>query len=135
MGVSGKDTHVRFNVAAAIALGILLPTLETVRRGFGYWFVNFTTMFEDYAAGLALLVCAVGMLRGARWAPAALLVVWSGITFMMLISTVSQVEHHLGEHPEPHSGIVLLAKVLLLLVCVLACVQSLRDRKATGRDS
>jgi hypothetical protein len=39
---------VRFDVIAAIVLGILIPTLETVRRGIGYWSVSFTTMFEDY---------------------------------------------------------------------------------------
>lgn len=117
----------RFDVVAAILLGILLPTLETVRRGIGYWSVNFTTMFEDYLAGVALFVCAVGALRGARWAPLSLLVVWSGVASMMLLSTVSQIEHHFwGEAPEPRSGVVLCAKVLLLLVSIVALSQSLR---------
>jgi NADH:ubiquinone oxidoreductase subunit 6 (subunit J) len=118
---------VRFDAVAAILLGILLPALETVRRGIGYWSVNFTTMFEDYLAGVALIVCAVGALRGARWAPLSLLVVWSGVAAMMLLSTVSQIEHHFwGEAPEPRSGIVLCAKVLLLLVCIVALRQSVR---------
>ena len=120
---------VRFNVIAAIAIGILLPTLETIRRGLSFWFVNFTTMFEDYLAGAALLTCAFGALRGARWAPLSLLVVWSGVTFMMLLSTVSQVERHFwGVEPEPRSGIVLVAKLLLLLVCSVALIQSSRSR-------
>ncbi len=38
---------VRFNVIAAMAIGILLPALETIRRGLSFWFVSFTTMFED----------------------------------------------------------------------------------------
>src|SRR5687767_12849844 len=106
--LSVTSSPMRFNVTAAIALGILLPVLETARRGFGYWFVNFTTMFEDYLAGAALLVCAVGAIRKAKWAPLWLLIVWTGIMFMMLISTVSQVERHFwGEDPEPRSGIVL----------------------------
>lgn len=117
----------RFDVVAAILLGILLPTLETVRRGIGYWSESFTTMFEDYLAGVALIVCAVGALRGARWAPLSLLVVWSGVASMMLLSTVSQIEHHFwGDAPEPRSGIVLCAKVLLLLVCIVALSQSVR---------
>lgn len=121
----------RFNVVAAIALGILIPTLETVRRGMGYWLVSFTTMFEDYLAGVALIVCAFGALRGARWAPLSLLVVWSGVMFMMLLSTVSQIERHFwSDDPEPRSGIVLCAKLLLLLVCVVAFSQSVRHPKA-----
>jgi hypothetical protein len=119
----------RFDVVAAILLGVLLPTLETVRRGIGYWSVSFTTMFEDYLAGIALIVCAVGALRGARWAPLSLLIVWSGVTSMMLLSTVSQIEQHFwGSDPEPRSGVVLCAKVLLLLVCVVALSQSVRRR-------
>jgi hypothetical protein len=119
---------VRFNVAAAIAIGILLPTLETIRRGFGYWFANFTTMFEDYLGGVALVVCALGALRGARWAPLSMLVVWSGVAAMMLISTVSQIEWHFwGVDPEPRSGVVLCAKLLLLAVSIVALSQSIRN--------
>ena len=117
----------RFDVIAAIILGILIPTLETVRRGIGYWSVSFTTMFEDYLAGIALIVCALGALRGARWAPLSLLIVWSGVASMMLLSTVSQIERHFwGDVLEPRSGIVLCAKLLLLLVCVVALSQSVR---------
>ena len=121
----------RFDVVAAILLGILLPTLETVRRGIGYWSVSFTTMFEDYLAGVALVVCALGALRGARWAPLALLIVWSGVASMMLLSTVSQVEEHFwGNDPEPRSGVVLCAKLLLLIVSVVALSQSVRRQTA-----
>jgi hypothetical protein len=125
---------VRFDVVAAILLGILLPTLETIRRGIGYWSVNFTTMFEDYLAGVALMVCAVGAMRGARWAPLSLLIVWSGVTSMMLLSTVSQVERHFwGVDPEPRSGVVLCAKLLLLIVCVAALIKSARRLLLTSR--
>jgi NADH:ubiquinone oxidoreductase subunit 6 (subunit J) len=118
---------VRFDVIAAIVLGILIPTLETVRRGIGYWSVSFTTMFEDYLAGIALIVSALGALRGARWAPLSLLIVWSGVASMMLLSTVSQVERHFwGDALEPRSGVVLCAKLLLLLVCIVALSRSVR---------
>jgi hypothetical protein len=54
--------------------------------------VNFTTMFEDYAAGVALLTAAFAVWRGYRWALAWLIVTWSGISFLLLISTVGQLE-------------------------------------------
>jgi hypothetical protein len=115
----------RIDIWAAIALGILLPTLETLRRGFDYWGVSFTTMFEDYVAGIGLLVGAVGVLRGARWAPTWMVIIWSGVMFMMLISTVSQLERHFGGiDPEPHSGLVLAIKLALFAVSLVALIQA-----------
>ena len=54
----------RFEVAAAFTVGLLLPVLETIRRGLGYWRVEATTMLEDYLGG-ALLVLA-GLAPGRR---------------------------------------------------------------------
>jgi len=123
----------QFNVWTAILLGTLLPTLETLRRGAGYWFVNFTTMFEDYLAGIALLIAAGGTLRRARWAPITMVVVWSGIMFMMLISTVSQIERHFwSADPEPRSGLVLIIKVALFLISLPALAQSIVRSNALG---
>ena len=36
-------------------LGIALPVLETMRRGFSHLQVNATTMFDDYIMGAVLL--------------------------------------------------------------------------------
>jgi len=111
---------------AAVLLGLALPILETARRGLGHWSVNFTTMFEDYAAGIALLVAAAGTWRKASWAPAWMVVSWSGISFMMLISTVSQVEKQVRGELEPHSLVVLAVKLLLLLASTHALLRALR---------
>ena len=46
----------RFEITAAIVMGVLLPILETARRGISHWTINFTTMFEDYVAGTLLLI-------------------------------------------------------------------------------
>jgi len=48
----------RFEVAAAFIMGALIPVLETIRRGFSYWTIEFTTMFEDCFAGALLLIGA-----------------------------------------------------------------------------
>lgn len=120
----------RINVSAAIGLGLLLPILETVRRGFDHWLVSFTTMFEDYLAGAALLVAAIASIRGKRWAPLSLVVVWSGTMFMMLISTVSQIERQIKEDLEAHSENVLIIKIALFALSLGALVQSLLDAYA-----
>jgi hypothetical protein len=121
----------RFDIIAAISLGILLPTLETIRRGFEYWSVSFTTMFEDYAAGVALLVAGIGALRNEAWAKSWMVMTWSGVTFMMLLSTVSQVERQLRGDIESHGLVVLVVKLLLLLTSVFALVRSLREISPT----
>ena len=62
----------RFPVKAAMVLGLLLPLLETWRRGSGYWGVEFTTMFEDYFAGGLLLLAAWMALRRHRFSALSL---------------------------------------------------------------
>jgi hypothetical protein len=117
----------RIDIWAAVGLGILLPTLETIRRGFDHWTVGFTTMFEDYVAGIGLLVAAIGILRRARWATTWSVIIWSGVMFMMLISTVSQLERHFWSlDPEPRSGLVLAIKLALFAISVVALAQSVR---------
>ena len=120
-----------FEVILAVLLGLLLPALETARRGWDHWSVNFTTMFEDYAAGFALLVAAFGIWRGRRWAPAWMVVTWSGISFNLFISTVGQIEQQIRGDREPHSGVVLVVKVVLLLASVYALWRSLARMKVT----
>jgi hypothetical protein len=126
----------RIHIWAAVGLGILLPALETIRRGIDHWTVGFTTMFEDYLAGIGLLVAAAARVRGAPWASTWMVIIWSGVMFMMLISTVSQVERHFWSvDPEPRSGIVLVIKLGLFAISLLALVQAVREFVATARRS
>jgi hypothetical protein len=57
----------------------------------------------------------------------AMLITWSGVSFMMLLSTVSQIERQIVGDLEPRAGVVLAFKLGLLLVCVLALRASVRD--------
>ena len=123
----------RFEVGAAFLLGVLLPLLETVRRGFGHWRVEATTMLEDYLAGAVLLAAGALALRGARSAAALLLAAWAGVGTMMTISFVAQVEETLrAVDLEPHNGVVLVVKLALWLVCAVAFVRSFRAVNAAG---
>jgi hypothetical protein len=110
----------RFEAKAAWAIGILLPALETYRRGFGHWRVEFTTMFEDYLAALLLLAAGWAAYRRHR-AETAL------FTSLMTISFVDQVEVTVrGIDIEPQNTDVLVVKFLLFAVSVAATVQSFR---------
>ena len=117
----------RFEVRAALVIGILLPVLETYRRGFGYWGVEFVTMFEDYAGGALLLSAAWAAIKNRASAPALLLIAWSAVSGMMVLSFTGQVEETVkAVDLEPMNGIVLCVKFALLLTCLIALVRSYR---------
>jgi len=121
----------RFQVSAAFAIGVLLPTLETCRRGAGYWLVDATTMLEDFVAGGLLLLAAALSTRGARSAPLWMLLAWASVTAMMTTSFVDQLEVTLrGAETEPHNGVVLCIKFLLWSTCMLSLVLSFLHARA-----
>jgi len=118
----------RFEKKSAVAMGLLLPVLETYRRGLGEWRIDFTTMFEDYLAGALLLVGAWAAsrqhIRGAR----LLLVAWAWVTGMMTTSLIDQVEVTLrGVDLETRNTDVLIAKVLLLAVSTVSLIKTFRS--------
>jgi hypothetical protein len=116
-----------FETTAALVIGVLLPLLETMRRGLGYWAVNATTMLEDYLAGAVLLVAGVAARRGARFAAPLLLAAWAGVSTMMTLSLVGQIEATVrAVELEPNNGVVLMFKVLLWATSAVALVRSFR---------
>ena len=117
----------RFEVAAAFALGALLPVLETVRRGITHWAVNFTTMFEDYVGGALLLTGAWAAYRRKSWGAVFLLLAWGSIIGLMTSSFVAQLEATLRQTAsEPHNLVVLVVKFFLWPVSMVSLFLSFR---------
>ena len=117
----------RFEVQAAFTLGVLLPVLETCRRGMSYWSIEITTTFEDYLAGAMLLVGAWASYRGRSWGTLFLVLAWAYVAGMMGGSFWSQLEETLrGTSTEPHNLLVVLVKFLLWGTAVLSLVLSFR---------
>lgn len=117
----------RFEVVAAFAIGVLLPVLETVRRGFGHWAIDATTMLEDYLAGALLILGGLAATRRAAFAHALLLTAWASVSGMMTISLISQLEDTIrAVDLEPHNGAVVGFKLLLWMVCLSALIRSFR---------
>ena len=117
----------RFEIIAAFVIGVLLPVLETARRGINYWTINFTTMFEDYLAGALLLVGGRVAYRSRSWGPVFLVLAWAYFSGLMTSSFVSQVEETLRQTvDEPDNLIVVVVKFLLWSVCVVSLVLSFR---------
>jgi hypothetical protein len=129
----------RLEERAAVAMGVLLPILETYRRGIGHWRVDFTTMFEDYFAGVLLIAGAWAGSRRPAFGVPLLLVAWAWVTGMFTNSFVGQVEETIrGVDLEPLNTEVLCVKAILLTVAtavLTATVRRLRaDRQTRSLD-
>ena len=117
----------RFEVIAAFIIGILLPLLETGRRGIGFWAVDFTTMFEDYVAGALLLIGAWSASQARSWGALFLLLAWAYVTGLMSSSFWYQLEETIRQTAsEPHNLLVVVVKFLLWSTCVTSLVLSFR---------
>ena len=117
----------RFEVVAAFVIGVLLPVLETGRRGISTWTVNFTTMFEDYLAGALLLVGGWAAYRSKSWGALFLVLAWAYFSGQLTSSFVGQLEDTLRQTAsEPGNLLVLVLNFLLLSVCVTSLVLSFR---------
>ena len=117
----------RFEVAAAFVIGLLLPLLETARRGISHWAVDFTTMFEDYLGGALLLIGAWAAYRERPWGSIFLALAWGSISGLMTSSTLGQLEETLRQTAsEPNNMLVVVVKLLLWSTCVVSLVLSFR---------
>ena len=117
----------RFEVVAAFTIGILLPVLETCRRGVGYWGVEFTTMFEDYVAGALLLIGGWASHRARPWGATFLVLAWGYVTGLMSSSFWSQLEETLRHTAsEPDNLLVVVVKSLLWGISVISLALSFK---------
>lgn len=117
----------RFEVITAFILGILLPVLETARRGISYWAVDFTTMFEDYLAGALLLVGAWATYRLRVWGSIFLVLAWAWLAGLLSSSFWGQLEETLRHTAsEPNNVLIVVVKFLLWSTCITSLVLSFR---------
>jgi len=117
----------RFEVAAAFVMGALIPVLETIRRGFTYWTIEFTTMFEDYVAGALLLIGAWSSYQSRRGGAVILVLAWAYFAGLMSSSFWSQLEETLRQtSTEPHNMLVVVVKFVLWATCIVSLVLATR---------
>jgi hypothetical protein len=125
----------RFEVIAAFVIGALLPVLETCRRGFSHWSVDFTTMFEDYLGGALLLIGGWAAYSARSWGATFLVLAWASITGLMTSSFLAQLEDTIRQTAtEPNNVLVVSVKFLLWVTCVAALVLSFRTAMRAHRS-
>ena len=123
----------RFEFIAAFVIGVLLPVLETGRRGISHWTINFTTMFEDYLAGALLLIGGWAAYRSKSWGAVFLVLAWAYFSGLITSSFLGQLEETLRQTAtEPGNGLVVVVKFLLWSVCVVSLVLSFRTATRSG---
>ena len=76
-------------------LGVALPVLETVRRGFAHWWVNATTMADDYIMGFVLLAACVSWSLNKKNAKLLLVIAWAYVLGVMNAAFWGHFEGHL----------------------------------------
>jgi hypothetical protein len=119
---------VRFETISAFAIGVLLPLLETGRRGIGHWAIDFTTMFEDYVAGALLLIGGWASYSQRRWGALLLVVAWAYVSGMMGGSFWYQLEDTIrGNVAEQNNSLVVIVKFLLWSIAVVSLTLSFRN--------
>ena len=108
-------------------MGVLLPLLETYRRGIEHWRLDFTTMFEDYLAGALLLAGAWAVGRRRSFGAPLLLAAWAWVAGLVTISFVRQVEVTLRGTDLERRVDVFVVKAIFTAVSLLALTGCLRD--------
>lgn len=127
----GERTGMRFPLCAALVVGVLLPLLETLRRGLQHWLIETTTMLEDYVAGALLIAAAVSVLRRSRHGPVLLVLAWAYVTGLMSSSFWDQLETTFrGIDLEPYHTTVLAFKGVLWTTAVVSLILSVRAATA-----
>jgi hypothetical protein len=126
----------RIEAKAAFAIGIILPLLETCRRGMGEWTVDFTTMFTDYLAGALLLVGWWASYRAKAWGPLFLILAWAWLTGLMTGSFLDQLEGTIRNIiEEPYNPLVLAVKFILFAISAVSLILSFKSGANTRRTT
>ena len=121
----------RFEIVAAFVIGVLLPVMETGRRGISTWTSNFTTMFEDYFCGALLFAAAISWTKKRKDAQLWMAVAWAYATGGMFVPFFAHLEAWMRgvtfrpDHPHADVQSIILKGVIwaICLVCLVVTVR------------
>ena len=115
---------------------ILMYTLgETLRRGFEYFAINATTMFEDYVSAVLFIIAVWTWHKRSDLAPKFMLTAWAYALGGMFVPFFAHLEAFLRgvtvrpEHPHDDLGSVIL-KASIWGVCAVFTIITIRSDRS-----
>jgi hypothetical protein len=115
----------RFEVAAAWAMGIALPLLETIRRGAN--FSNIPGYVDDYLVGAFLLYAARAVTRRESGGPVLLVAAWAILCGGFYSSFFGQIRFAATPDVSGYpNALVIAVKGCLYAVAIAALVRAIR---------
>lgn len=128
-----KITHIMTYVMSAVFI-----VGETSRRGFEYFSINATTMFEDYFCGLLLLTAAVLWSKKHTKAHMFMVAAWGYATGGMFVPFFAHLEAFIrgvtlrSDHPHGDINAVILKGVIwgICLVCFISTLRSKQNERS-----
>jgi len=123
----------RFEVAAAYAMGVGLPLLETLRRKTNVEHLH--SYVDDYIAGALLLFAAWSVTTGKRRGPVMLVLAWAVLSGGLYGSFFWQLTSKQGQDVGglPNATVVAI-KGVLYAITLVALVFATRSAIAKQRD-
>lgn len=119
-----EGTAVRFEVASALATGIVFPLLVTCleycRQGYMFSFAAIRGDLPDYVSSALLLIAGLAAVRLSPSAPALALLAWAYFTSLMVDSTWGQLDDTLRGETEPYNTCIIAFKIGILSVALIS---------------
>lgn len=120
----------RFEIASAFVMGLLLPFLATClefcRRDFRLSLADVRGDLQDYLSGALLLAAGWFSLRLRPFAPAFIVLAWAYFTSMMVDSSWGQIDDTLRGEIEPYNAVIIVSKLTILGLAVISLTLSVR---------
>ncbi len=131
-----KNKYQKASVTMAIALGIFLPALETVRRIHQVLaFTAFTHWFDDYSLGIVLLLAAYLVIKQKNNSREFLIAAWGMAVGGLFLSWFGQLGDYFENIADPgifSSGLVLVAKTVIFAYTITGLYLSIKSDNAGG---
>ena len=135
MNKDNSNAVLRVSARMALAMGIFLPVLETIRRSNQILHLQyFIQWFDDYILGAILLIAAIRVLNGKPFASLLLLVAWSMTVGVLLMSFLFQLNVYLGIGEEAgifSTHVVAFVKALLVTYTLIGLLKSWQGVKSS----
>ena len=120
----------RFEIASAFVMGVLLPFLATClgfcRQGFTLSFADVRGDLQDYLSGALLLLAGWFSVRLRSFAPAFIILAWAYFSSMMVDSSWGQVDDTLRGEIEPYNTAIIVSKLAILMLGLVSLTLSVR---------